>query len=358
MQSSVLDRLFLRIATVTLIFLYLVILAGSVVRATGSGMGCPDWPKCFGYYIPPTDPSQVEFHPAHSYEKGMMIIVNDTLWRATSDFTSAETFNRANWEKYPVHDYAEFYVQQTWTEYVNRLVGALSSFSMTVLLIIALLRPLSSRAGIRRDWPTVVILLFGMAVLAFVVWLGKVVVDTNLAGASITLHMMSALALVSVVIYTKTRVQLNTGLLEKLKISVAAKTLLLTALLLTLAQIVFGTQVRQQIDEINHNMDGHSRETWISQLSGTGYTVHQVTAMLVVLLNVGLFVMLRKSRPAGGTKILGWSMLAIILAEYFTGVFLHNFSNPAFAHTVHLMLAMIVFGVQFALLVRTKMMRA
>ncbi len=341
------DRLFLRLATITLIFLYLVILAGSVVRATGSGMGCPDWPKCFGYYIPPTDPSQVEFHSAHPYEKGMMIIVNDTLWRATSDFTSAETFDRADWEKYPVHDYAKFYVQQTWTEYVNRLVGALSSFSMTVLLIIALLR-------IRRDWPTVVILLFGMAVLAFVVWLGKVVVDTNLAGASITLHMMSALALVSVVIYTQTRVQLMTGLLEKLKISVAAKMLLVIALLLTLAQIVFGTQVRQQIDEINHNMDGHSRETWISQLTGTGYTVHQVTAMLIVLLNVGLFVLLRKSRPAGGTKMLAWSMLGIILAEYFTGVFLHNFSIPAFAQPIHLMLAMILFGVQFALLVRTK----
>jgi heme a synthase len=354
MSPSALDRLFLRLATITLIFLYLVILAGSVVRATGSGMGCPDWPKCFGYYIPPTDPSQVEFHPAHSYEKGMMIIVNDTLWRATSDFTSAETFNRANWEKYPVHDYAKFYVQQTWTEYVNRLVGALSSFSMTVLLVVALLR-------VRRDWPTVVILLFGMGVLAFVVWLGKVVVDTNLAGASITLHMMSALALVSVVIYTRTRVQFTSGAVTSEtrphEVSFAAKLLLVSALLLTLIQIVFGTQVRQQIDEINHNMDGHSRETWIGQISGAIYPVHQITAMLIVLLNAGLFFLLRKTRPAGGTKWLMWSLLAILLAEYFAGVFIHNFSIPAFAQPVHLLLAMVLFGVQFALLVRTRIAR-
>ena len=39
------DRLLPRLALLTLVLLYLVVLAGSVVRATGSGMGCPDWPR-------------------------------------------------------------------------------------------------------------------------------------------------------------------------------------------------------------------------------------------------------------------------------------------------------------------------
>ena len=87
------------IVKVTLASLYLIFLAGSIVRMTGSGMGCPDWPKCFGYYIPPTSEEQIKWQPNSIYEEGIIIIKDEALFVADKQIKTSITFNESNWKE-------------------------------------------------------------------------------------------------------------------------------------------------------------------------------------------------------------------------------------------------------------------
>lgn len=80
--------LFRRLAVVTAVFAYLQIALGGVVRVSGSGLGCPDWPLCHGRPYPPADVHAIiEYsHRAVGSVTGVLIIATVILawvvWRA------------------------------------------------------------------------------------------------------------------------------------------------------------------------------------------------------------------------------------------------------------------------------------
>ena len=145
---------FQRVAIVTTAITYFLILVGGLVRASGAGLGCPDWPKCFGSWIPPASAAALPLQ----------------------------------------FDPSQFNPMLMWTEYLNRLLG------VTVgLLIFATV--VSAWRHHRRDprilWSAIAALLL----TGFQGWLGGRVVAHELAAWIVTVHLIVALIIVSLLLY-------------------------------------------------------------------------------------------------------------------------------------------------------------
>ena len=132
------NKRFIFFSKLSLVLVLLVILAGSLVRMTGSGMGCPDWPKCFGYLIPPTKEKDVFWKSNFNYKKGVMILKNKKFYSAKNSFISSDKFVLSNWLEYTKHDYNEFSVMNTWFEFINRLIGAIAGIATLIMFVFSL----------------------------------------------------------------------------------------------------------------------------------------------------------------------------------------------------------------------------
>jgi cytochrome c oxidase assembly protein subunit 15 len=326
-------KYFPKSAKIALILVYLVILAGALVRMTGSGMGCPDWPKCFGYYIPPTEEKELHYTVGKEYSKGQVIIKDESLLVAKDDFTAPNNFESSHWEKYTKHDYAIFNPFHTWVEYLNRLVGALAGLACLVALVFSF--------GFWKENKKLVFLnLLICFLMGFQAWLGKTVVDSVLNPYKITTHMLAALVIVAVQLYVIYAVQ------EKQKtknFDAESKWVLFAALGLTITQIIFGTQVRESVDTIVEA--GLPKEVWLQNPKGGFYT-HRSFSILVVCANAFLFWRNRKL-DLGFTK-LNW-VIALLCLEILSGIAMYYFNFPFGTQTLHIVIATLLFGIQFYL---------
>jgi heme o synthase len=135
---------FTRLAAVTVAMTFLLVVVGVVVRSTGSGLGCPEWPTCHGSWVPPFD---------------------------------------------DVHAIIEWSHRTT-----AALVGLLAA-ALAVSAIVAYRR----RASVL--WPAIAILVL----VVFQAILGKVTVESELAGDIVTAHLATAMTLLALVIYLAVR---------------------------------------------------------------------------------------------------------------------------------------------------------
>ncbi|MGY5352099.1 COX15/CtaA family protein [Wenyingzhuangia sp. IMCC45533] len=320
----------IKLATISV---YIIFIAGSVVRMTGSGMGCPDWPKCFGYYIPPTSQDQLEWKENTTFEKGVIIIYNEALFVAKDNITTNQEFNIFHWKPYTKHEYAVFNVYHTWTEYINRLSSVLAGFVFLFLLW----KVTFNKNKIKGVAPLVYIAFLGML---FEAWLGKVVVDSFLTPYVITFHMIGGLVIIGLLLRARFLVE-STNLSLAYQSNKLFHKLLVVSLLMMIGQILLGTQVRQFVDEQVKQYGFEHKEFRLLNPSFKFY-FHRSFTIAVIMVNAFMFWLNYKYNL--GFKQVKY-VIGLLFFEAFTGILMYYVNFPFGTQAIHLLSGALLYGV-------------
>jgi len=301
------DKKYIRYTWFVLLMVFLVIAAGGIVRMTQSGMGCPDWPKCFGRWIPPTSAEQLP----PDFEK----------YLKTQDIDHS------------------FNVYHTWIEYINRLLGALLGVFIFIHFIWSCMK------FRRSDRRTLLYSFLLLIAVGFQGWLGKKVVDHNLEVVKVTIHMLVALVIAAIPLLIIYRVKGSEKVIDNfLKIFSVAM------LILLLVQIVLGTQVREQIDEISKALLYKQRELWVERIDNM-FIIHRSFSWVIAAGCLFIFLRARKHLALRANAIL---ILSVVALTILVGTIMAWYSIPAIAQPIHLLLASILTLATFALRLRLK----
>ena len=317
---------------ISIIIVYIVILAGGTVRMTGSGMGCPDWPKCFGYLIPPTDRSDIQWKKNHNYKKNQIIILNDSLIYANKDFKTFDSINKENWSNYTKHDYSKFNVYHTWIEYINRLIGAIAGLSVLILFI-------NSLKFIKKKRSITILAFLSLTGILFEAWLGKIVVDSNLLAGKITVHMLMAILIVSILFILLSKLnEKKSNLIFNRYIS----TLTLISLILLIIQVLSGTELRQFIDIEMLSYNYSDKNKWLMNPPESFY-FHRSFSIIIFIVNSLIFLKLKKMIIVN--KIFNIIMILLFI-QILTGIMMYYFNFPFSTQPIHLLISSLIIGFQ------------
>ena len=281
---------FQRLALWTTAITYLLILVGGLVRASGAGLGCPDWPRCFGSWIPPASAANLP----------------------------------------PEFDLSQFNRTLMWTEYLNRLLGVTVGFSILATAVSAWRH---HRREPRILWTTIAAFLL----VGYEGWLGGRVVAHELAPWIVTAHLIVAIVIVQLLLYAS-----FTSFEKETARSAGWPFIALIAI--TLLQAGFGTQVRGNIDDAIDN--GTARDLALSTVGRLDF-IHRDLAF-VVLVGATLLTLRLLSRKS---PLVSWGYLVLALAvtQIALGAYMAYGSLVPAAQVGHLTIASLLLGAETVL---------
>ena len=287
---------------ISLVSIYLLILAGGIVRSTGSGMGCPDWPKCFGRMIPPTQVSELPFNYQEIYKEKL-------------------------------HGQVLFNPTKTWIEYLNRLLGALTGIFVVITTFLAFKQ--------NRK-----IFLHTLAALILVILnaiLGKYVVDSFLLPGVVTTHMLLSIGVIYFLIKA-----LNIHSISEVN-TLKYRQWIMINLCIVFLQILLGTQVRENVDHVIVELGESAKSQWISQL-GIIFISHRTFSWVLI---VSHFILWNKLKDSILQRY-RHGMMALIGISFLTGILMAYFAFPLGSQAIHLFISLVLIGLHMNNYIRTK----
>ena len=312
---------------ICLVWVYLVILAGGTVRATGAGLGCPDWPLCFGQLVPPMSINDLP-------EKWINLLPSDSY--------GEPSFN-------PVH---------TWTEYINRLLGALLGIFCIFLVY--------SARGFVKARPSIFWFAIGALLsVGFNGWLGSLVVSSELKPIMVSLHMLGAFAVQAFLIAGILNYRIfHSPAPAKLKKIKGLKFLLILLFLSLLVQIGLGIQIRESIDWIIKTTEQVERANLIQLVPWIFYVHRSFSWMIFLLAIFTLFKIFSNINFDRQTNDISRSYIdsffyalksnalfkyvfmffVLVCLQMFIGGALNHLDFPISAQPIHLLAANLLFG--------------
>jgi cytochrome c oxidase assembly protein subunit 15 len=317
---------FQRCAMAALVSVLALMFVGAIVRVSGAGMGCPDWPKCWGCLIPPTKVEDVDF------EKLDIAKFQRKAERMGRDpNTISEAILRE-----------EFNARHVWTEFVNRL------FSLPVGLFSLLTFVLSF--GYRKSKPLLFFASFAALALVLInALMGARVVYSGLSPGVLTTHMALAFLLLIVQVFVVWYGQVVPWKREFTSESSrrVLSWLVSSLFLLVIVEGVMGSQVRELTDELSKYLSV-PRSEWGDTLEHSMvYLVHRSFSWLIVTLTVWAMWQMKKDQR----YVIGLPekiVVGIVMAQMILGLVMSQIHVYGWVQVLHVGLAAVLVACNFA----------
>ncbi|MCK6543579.1 COX15/CtaA family protein [bacterium] len=291
---------FRQFALFSTIATYVLIFVGGLVRVSGAGLGCPDWPQCFGHWFPPTSVDQI---PSH---------IDPSLFNMTL----------------------------AWIEYGNRVVGVTIGFLIAGTAWLAI-------KHYRHDKRILTASVAAAILVAFQGWQGSRVVKSQLNPHIISIHFALALLIISLMVYVTFRAYKPEQEIKNISDTVYRSVFgwIKIMWVVNLLQILLGTEVRGALEVLANAFPLMNEAELMRQSNYVSY-IHGVVGVIIVGATWLFHEQIQRVRTQIPAYIVTISNIGLLLmiTQLFIGVLLVTMDRPPLLQIVHLWISSFQIG--------------